>query len=247
MSKKKLFYLAIVVVMIAILSFSTLAWFYAEDKVTNKFEISDSLTKFDVDVWEVVPGDTEGTTKDVGKGTKGETDGAAFKDVIPGVEYQKTVHVTNSSGNVLADQYIMAKVTFTNYSALKELGATSADYDCTGMLTGGKFSADGTANCDWWYDAAATVVDNQKDTVTYTFYLKKVLKNGEDVVLFDKVKLPESMDIEDVEDLKNAGFDIKVVAYSVQSANIVDSTNLSAHEAAKAAFVVYNTPTIQPE
>lgn len=241
MSKKKLVTLAIVVIMIAILSYSTLAWFNAKDTVTNTFEISDSLSKFDVDVWEVVPGDTAGTTKEVGKGTKGATDGAAFTDVLPGVEYQKTVHVTNSSNNVLADQYIKAEVTFTNYSALKKLG-TSGDYDCTGMLIGGKFSAESTATTDWWYDANVTRTDATADTVTYTFYLKKVLKNEEDVVLFEHVKLPETMDIDDVAGLKTEGFEIEVVAFSVQTANIVTSDGSKpVHELAKEAFTVLAT------
>ena len=238
MSKKKLFSLAIVVMMIAILSFSTLAWFNAKDQVTNEFEISDSLSKFDVDVWEVVPGATAGTTKVVGQGTKGDSDGAKFTDVVPNVEYQKTVHVTNSSNNVLADQYIKVEVTFTNYSGLKGLDGTAAEYDCTGMLTGGTFSADGSAAADWWYDTSATFKSDSNNTVTYTFYLKKVLKNGEDVVLFDGVKLPSTMDIDDVAGLTN-GFNVKVVAYSVQSANIVDATNLATHQAAKAAFAKF--------
>ena len=56
MTKKKLFTLAIAVCMIAILSFSSLAWFSDDDTVTNKFQLATSTEDkddiFSVDVLE---------------------------------------------------------------------------------------------------------------------------------------------------------------------------------------------------
>ena len=74
MSKKKLLSLAVVVIMIAILSFSTLAWFNDSDSVSNKFYVADSEDTspddiFSVDVYEEVDTDGDGTadtTEDAG-------------------------------------------------------------------------------------------------------------------------------------------------------------------------------------
>lgn len=252
MNKKKLFTLAIVVMMIAILSYSTLAWFTADDKVTNTFTVNSSMTSFDVDVWEKVPG-PDNTTIEVGKGATG-TDGTTYTNVLPGVEYLKTVHVTNNSGNELAGQYIKVEVTFTGYDALKTMGEGTSNYDCTGMLTGANFSSDEDANSvDWWYDSSATKYSNNDKEATYTFYLKSVLENEKDVILFEKVILPESMDINDAQILvDNGGFKIEVVAYAIQSANIkdpaADATTLDhAIYAFGQPWTESQTPTTPPE
>ena len=235
MSKKKLIALSLVVIMIAILSYNTLAWFQAQDKVTNEFYISSSLTSFDVDVWEEVDKDEDGTPEEIGKGTKDETDGTKFEKVVPNKEYLKTVHVENTSGNVLAGQYIKVEVTFTNYSSLKEMGE-SGDYDCTGMLMGGYFSEDETDSTAWWYDSANNKANQTDNTMTYTFYLKDVLENEEDMVLFDSVKLPNTMDINDAYLLGDDGFQIKVVAYAIQNANIADPNGTTTLDHAIYAF-----------
>lgn len=237
MSKKKLLSLALVVIMIAILSFSTLAWFTSQDEVTNKFTIHDSLNSFEVDVWEEVK--TDGTTiTEVGKGNREDSQpipGATYEKILPEVEYLKTVHVENTSGNVLAGQYIMVEVTFTNYSALEKLGENNANYDCTGMLIGNKFSSEKTADVNWWYDTSATTYDTGANTATYKFYLKSVLEDGEESVLFDKFMLPETMDIDDVAKLAS-GFDIQIVAYAIQSANLKDPAGTTELDNAIYAF-----------
>ena len=250
MSKKKLVTVAIIVMVFAILSYSTLAWFYADDKVTNNFEIDSSLNGFNIDVWELVEND-EGEEVEVGKETKEDANSvASFTGLVPDVERTKTVHITNTSGNALATQYIMVKVTFTNYSAMETMGESNANFDCTDMLLGGYF--DETAGEKlWWYDAAGVDKDAAENTVTYTFYLNKVLANGEDVVLFDAVMLPATMDINDVAALAQGGFGMKVVAYAVQSANIVaGGEGKEVCEWAKDAFAEYavnpNGPTTTP-
>lgn len=75
MNKRKSLSLALVIALIAILSFSSLAWFNAQDDVTNEFYIAstsedDDITGdeiFSVDVWEEdedIDGDGEITEKD---------------------------------------------------------------------------------------------------------------------------------------------------------------------------------------
>ena len=60
MNKKKLLVSAVALCLIAILSMGTLAWFSADDEVTNKFMIATSEDAnpediFSVDVWENTP------------------------------------------------------------------------------------------------------------------------------------------------------------------------------------------------
>lgn len=226
MSKKKLVSLAVVAIMIAILSFSTLAWFNAQDKISNEFTVSDSMNDFDVDVWEIVE-NRNGVQETIGQGNKDEN-GYVYDNIAPGMTYTKTVYVENTSNNDLAGQYIKAEVTFTNYKALKTMGSDSNElYDCTGMLLGGSFCTSESESdpCKWWYDSNNVVISADESTATYTFYLKDVLADGDKVVLFEEVQLPITMDINDADALLNTtekGFQIKVVAYAIQSANIKD-------------------------
>ena len=57
MTKKKVFVIALAICLVAIISMGTLAWFNAQDAVTNDFMIADSDDDtpneiFSVDVWE---------------------------------------------------------------------------------------------------------------------------------------------------------------------------------------------------
>ena len=78
MSKKKLLSLALIVIMIAILSFSTLAWFNDSESVTNKFQIATSADPYDpdaifsVDLWEKTPGNDK------------EQVGHTYEKILPG-------------------------------------------------------------------------------------------------------------------------------------------------------------------
>ena len=55
LTKNKVLVVAIAICLIATLSMGTLAWFFDTDTITNKFPIADSLTSFEIDVWEKVP------------------------------------------------------------------------------------------------------------------------------------------------------------------------------------------------
>lgn len=224
LTKKKVFVVALAICLVATISMGTLAWFNATDSVTNKFEVLDSLTDFDVDVWEKVPdGDDADTEPDeFGRGETGATS-HVYNDVVPGGEYLKEVYVENTSNSPLAGQYIKMEVTFTNYSVVNAMGTGAGPLDCTTMLLGANFSDDRDyATADWYYAKDETVYDENNNTVTYVFYLKNVLGQGESSLLFSKVKIPVTMDINDADNLKADGFQIKAVAYAIQNANISD-------------------------
>lgn len=224
LNKKKVFVIAVAICLIAIISMSTLAWFNAQDEVTNKFEVLDSLTSFDVDVWEKVPDgdDTDNEPDVIGKGDTTENS-STYENVVPGGDYLKEVYVENTSDNDLAGQYIKMEITFTNYSGVHAMGTTTTPFDCTTMLTGANFSTVKDASEAWWYDESATIYNTADNTATYVFYLKEVLANGATSCLFTGVEIPETMDINDADYLiKSGGFQLKAVAYAIQSANIAD-------------------------
>ena len=76
-AKKKVFIIALAVCLIAILSFSTLAWFTDKDTVENEFLVAGSDDQdpdeiFSVDVWENTPEGIE------------DQDGYTYNDIQPG-------------------------------------------------------------------------------------------------------------------------------------------------------------------
>ena len=111
MSKKKLLSLSLVVIMIAILSLSSLAWFSDSDDVTNNFYIASSDDTdpddiFSVDVWENTP-----------DGDK-DQDGHEYKDILPGDVLKKEVFVENTG---YYDQYVRVTVTVSDATAWMEV------------------------------------------------------------------------------------------------------------------------------
>ena len=113
MNKKKVLSLSLVIIMIAILSFSSLAWFNDRDSVTNEFMIatsddpSDPDDIFSVDVWEEVDTDGDGEVDTVKPGEDADGGGATFEDILPGSELIKKPVIENTGAY---DQYI--RVTF---------------------------------------------------------------------------------------------------------------------------------------
>ena len=73
MTKKKVFVTALAVCLVAILSMGSLAWFSAQDSVTNNFHIADSADNnpddiFSVDVYEKYDSDEDGNPEEYQKG-----------------------------------------------------------------------------------------------------------------------------------------------------------------------------------
>ena len=99
--KKKLFVAALAICLVAILSMGTLAWFTAQDDVTNKFYIASSDDTdpddiFSIDVKENTPAGDD------------DQDGYEYKDVLPNDVLKKEVIVENTG---YYDQYVRVTVT----------------------------------------------------------------------------------------------------------------------------------------
>ena len=226
MSKKKLFTLALVVIMIAILSFSTLAWFNDTDEVTNKFLVagSDDDTPdevFSVDVWETVDTDNDGTPENVGK----EEDGgdATFADILPGSKLVKQPMVVNTG---YYDQYIRVVVTLSDAKAWVD--ALGYGYDLSEIFVG---------HDETMWTRVKGTHDENNDQLVYVYYLNKILKADESVALFTHVQIPTQLDQEDMAKLNAdgaAGFQLHIRADAIQTENLGVNTEDARHDAVEA-------------
>jgi len=204
MSKKKLLSLAIVVIMVAILSFSTLAWFNDSDSVTNEFFVADSDDAsaddiFSVDVYEEVDENGDGVIDE----TEKEQTGLTFEDVVPGAVLPKAPVVKNTGKY---DQWVKLTITFGSTKAWNALvdGQVAGPID---LLTK---AADFDAN---WKGESFEVAGQ---TYVYTYYLQKALKSGETVDVFTEVNIPASLEQSDFFGIKDEAITLDVKAEAVQ-------------------------------
>ena len=258
MNKKKIISLALVISLIAILSFSSLAWFNDADEVTNEFRIassedpSDPDDIFSVDVWEPDTNpdrngdgqvdsdfdsdgdgnldkeyDQDGDGKidtDYDRNNDGkidaafdsngdgkvddkfkDQDGLEFENILPGSVYDKEPTVENTGAY---DQFVRVKVTVGDAAAWKELLKKHNITDLSTIFLGHNES-------DWIHLGE----HEERNTITYTYYLQKILKPGEKAVLLTDVKIPEQFTQEDMAKF-GGDFKIKIVAEAVQTENV---------------------------
>lgn len=202
MSKKKLLSLSLVVILIAILSFSTLAWFNDSKSVTNEFYVADSDDTspddiFSVDVYEEV--DTDGD----GNPDAEDHDGLEFKDVVPGQTLPKAPVVENTGKY---DQWIKLTISFSTIDAWHTLvdGTVAGPID---LLT---LAPDFNAN--WKGVSYAT----EGDAYVYTYYLKSPLASGDTVDVFTAVNIPTTLEQSDFFAIKDEVIKLDVKAEAIQ-------------------------------
>lgn len=207
MNKKKIFTLALVAIMLAILSFSTLAWFSDADSVTNEFMIANSEEKpdkiFSVELFEKV--DDNGDHHDY-------TDkGKVYKDILPGDDLYKEPIVKNTGSY---DQYIRVKVTATDAKAWAEMLRKYKINDLATIFEG--------FNEDLWERVDEPAWDRKHNTVTYVFYLEQPLEPGKTVSLFTNVVIPFQLTQNDLAEV-DGSFQLHIVAEAVQTENVGDN------------------------
>ena len=216
MTKKKVFVSALAICLIAIISMGTLAWFSAQDEVTNKFMIADSDDDtpdeiFSVDVWENTP-----------DGEK-DQDGYEYTDILPGDTLKKEARVENTGHY---DQYVRVTVTISDAQAW--IAALGADFNVADVF-------DGFVAADWnhiWnnMNGATTIPEN----FVYVMYYKNIVKPGDVINVFNNVKIPTSLTRDEAVAF-GGNFDITVKAEAVQTENVVPKGTAAA-DAAWAAF-----------
>lgn len=216
LTKKKVFVSALAICLIAIISMGTLAWFSAQDEVTNKFMIADSDDDtpdeiFSVDVWENTP-----------DGEK-DQDGYEYTDILPGDTLKKEARVENTGHY---DQYVRVTVTISDAQAW--IDALGANFSVADVF-------DGFVAADWnhiWnnMNGATTIPEN----FVYVMYYKDIVKPGDVINVFNNVKIPTSLTREEAVAF-GGNFDITVKAEAVQTENVVPEGTAAA-DAAWAAF-----------
>ena len=202
MSKKKLLSLALVVIMIAILSFSTLAWFNDSDSVSNKFYVADSEDTspddiFSVDVYEEVDTDGDGTPD------AKEDAGLEFEDGVPGQTLPKAPVVENTGKYA---QWLKLTISFSSTTAWNAL----VDRTVAGPIDLLTKAADFDTN---WKGVSFAVVG---DTYVYTYYLKTALQPDETVDVFTAVNIPTTLEQADFFGIKKEEIKLDVKAEAIQ-------------------------------
>ncbi len=203
MNKRKIFIVALSVCLIAILSLGTLAWFTAEDSVTNNFYVAGSEDQnpddvFSIDVWE------DDDKDDTNETDADKLDRIDFNNILPGDDLYKEVNVENTGAY---DQYVRAIVTVSDAHLWQELYGEI-------YVPLNKIADDLSADFLPWsieYDAEA-------DTLTYVVYYNNILKPDAVVNLFTNVHIPENLTREQAAEMQD--FSINVVAEAVQTKNV---------------------------
>ena len=214
-AKKKVFIIALAVCLIAILSFSTLAWFTDKDTVENEFLVAGSDDQdpdeiFSVDVWENTPEGIE------------DQDGYTYNDIQPGDKLKKEVFVENTGSY---DQYIRVTVTISDAQAW--IAALGANADVTEVFVG----FDATQWTHIWNNLAE---NPNAEEITYVMYYKDILAVDGEIAVFTDIQIPTSLTQEQAAKFAG-GFTIDIKADAVQTENVVPEGTL-AEDAAWAAF-----------
>ena len=227
MSKKKLLSLALVVIMIAILSFSTLAWFSDSDSAKNEFLIAGSDDAdpdeiFSVDVWEDKNGDGQ-PDDDI----TGDEEGLTYENILPGDLLKKDAFVENTGAY---DQYIRVTITISDAEAW--INALGSNYNAAELFVG--FNPDLWAHV-WNNLSELNPGDPIPENLQYVMYLKTVLDSGKKVNIFDAVQIPTSLTQEQAA-LFEGGFTVDIKADAVQTRNVGVDATTPAEDAAWTAF-----------
>ena len=209
MNKKKLLSLALVVIMIATISFSSLAWFTDKDAAKNDFTIGGANEEenpdkiFSVDVKENVDGEDEAV------------DDMDFEDILPGDKFKKEAYITNTGSY---DQYIRVVMTITDWAQIKNIVTINMDdaFDTNWHIYGGQARVQDDVVVDY---SNTVLVDGN---LVVTMYLNKKLAPGETVQIMDYVSISTKATQEDFKDLAFAdGFQIIFDADAAQTENIL--------------------------
>lgn len=224
MNKKKVLYLSLVVIMVAILSFTSLAWFTDSDSALNDFTVNgagedDADEIFSVDVKENVDGEDA------------PVDEMDFEGALPGDFFKKEAYVTNTGAN---EQYIRVTLTVSDWALIKDIV---------------EINMDDAFDTNWYIDSEgvelvngnlATTSDASVDAdgnLVVVLYLDKKLAAGETVDLMDSVSISgDATQADFAADGFADGFQIDVKADAVQTENLLPSYGADEWQNARESF-----------
>lgn len=213
MTKKKVFVTALALCLVAILSMGSLAWFSAQDSVTNHFYVADSTDNdpddiFSVDVYEKYDSDGNGTPEEY-------QNGISYDNILPGDKLKKDAIVKNTGHY---DQYIRVILTISDKAVWKSIvESTGADFDTYDVRQ--HFVDFDSAQ----WDLVNSTMDNTGESIRYVLYRKDILTSGDSFSVFTGVEIPKAMTQEHASHFDDDGvwgFTIDVKAQAVQTDNV---------------------------
>lgn len=210
LNKKRVIIIGLIACIIALISGGTLAYFTAEETVTNKFMI----TSYDPENPDVDP-DPEDLFSikitETDKNGNQTSEGNTYTDITPGSEVLKDPTIENTGAY---SAWIRVKVIITNADAWINAMTKHGITDITTLFGG--------YDASLWYRVDNNyTLDSTNNTITYDFYYLKPLVAKEKVTMFTTFKIPGLFDAADMATLSY--FELKVKADAIQQANTGDS------------------------
>ena len=204
MNKRRTLVCALIVCLVAILACGSLAYFVGEAEVTNTFRVAtydpdnpdepiDPDELFSIKIYE--------SDKDAEGGKNYE--GLTYEKILPGSAVEKDPTIVNTGAY---SAYVRMEVTFDKYSAWKDADVT----DLTTVLT--------DVSDEWTLKTEETAEDTEADTVTYVYYREEALAAEAESTLFEGVKIPDTLTVDQMSALGQ--FTISIAGDAIQSDNI---------------------------
>jgi|GEM_PF-2911761 len=202
MKKNRILAIALALCLVATIGLGSLAYFTANDTVSNKFMTTTSedpdAVLFALDLYE--------TSNAAGGGKTDE--GNVYSDIIPGEEVVKDPTVENTG---LYPQWVRMKITVSSAQEWQAACAAHGIEDLTNIF--------GNFNTLW--DREEITPDTTNNTLTYVYYLNDILEPGESSTIFETVTIPAEFTVADMSTLKE--FDLTIVAEAIQSEHTGDT------------------------
>ena len=213
--KKRVFVIALVVCLVAMLGYGTLAYFQASGNLTNFFGVAgiDDPTDSDATIDPETLFSIKLDETDIDNPGQRTEDGNVYAGIMPGDTLVKDPTVTNT-GKYAA--WIRVKVTVTDAA---DWTAACQKHGITDLST----IFNGYVDADWYRDPAEDVLKD--NALTYTYYYKAPVDPNGAVKLFDSVTIPTELDVNDMASL--ATWQLQITGEAIQAAN----TGATAQEA----------------
>ncbi len=211
--KKKIISICLVaIIAVMAIAGASLAYFTDTDKKENVFTVGN------VDITLV----------------ESKWDASKVGNVVPGYTYDKDP-VVNNVGST--DAWVRVDVTLSNAAAFEAAAARHNIADLSSIFTIDTETTVTEATFDTTWKLANKIENNTNDTLTYSYYYRKVLEAGKNTgALFTAVTIPASFTSEDMESIYNGTnhqFTITVTAHAIQTAPSYDTVEdaFAAYEA----------------
>ena len=217
--KKRVFTVALVICLVAIIGFGSLAYFQTSTNLTNFFAVAGVTDPTDPNAT-INPDELFSIRLDEINidGTSRTEVGNTYTGILPGDTLKKDPTVTNTGKY---DTWVRVKVEVTDFTAWTAACEKHGITDLADIFNG-------YVPAEWDREKAEDVYNSTADTMTYTYYYKtKVAPEGQ-AKLFDSITIPVVFDIDDMASL--ATFQLKVTGEAIQAANTGDTAQEAFHD-----------------